>query len=372
MEQVRVGIVGTSWWADAMYLPSLSGSEKALITACCGRNEDRARKFAELWQIPKVYTNWQKLLDEEPLEALIIATANDTHCPIALAALEQGLHVLCEKPLALNYPEARRMADAASAKTAVTMVPFTYSFLPMTRKIKRLLDEGYLGKPYHLNFRYYASYGQSSDYFWRLDKKYAGSGALGDIGSHFIYLATWFFGPVTHVSAELGTMVDHPNYDPEGLPYEPTDDFSLVLLTFANGAKGVVQATKVAHEPSPWGQTHHLDLHGSRGTLRGWTDWERNYQLIGAQTNESSLREVEIPELFRDGERREDIQQLYKETFRKQGRMTGEFIEAVASGTKCRPDFEDGAEVQRILDAALLSAEQGRRVALDEICGSWV
>ena len=88
MEKVRVGIVGTSWWADTMYLPSLAGTRKAIITACCGRNRERDRKLAKLWNIPKVYTDWKTMLDEEPLEALIITTPNDGHEATTRDALE--------------------------------------------------------------------------------------------------------------------------------------------------------------------------------------------------------------------------------------------------------------------------------------------
>ena len=105
-------------------------------------------------------------------------------------------------------------------------------------------------------------------------------------GSHFIYLAVWFFGSVTHVWAELNIVTRRPELDPLGQAYSQTDDFSIFVLTFSNGARGVVQATSMAHEPSPWGQSHYFDLHGSRGTLRGWTDWEQTYKLLGAKSDD--------------------------------------------------------------------------------------
>ncbi len=367
MGQIRVGILGTSWWADAMYLPSLDGSKKAVVSACCGRNEERARQLASNWNIPAVYTNWEEMLNQESLDAVIISTPNDTHFPLALAALEKGLHVLCEKPLALNYTEARKMLEVAQRQKAVTMVPFTYSFLPMNQKIKSLLSEGFLGDPYHLNFRYFAGYGRSAEYSWRFDQKHAGSGSLGDLGSHFIYLAVWFFGSVTHVWAELNIVTRRPELDPLGQAYSQTDDFSIIVLTFSNGARGVVQATTMAYEPSPWGQSHYFDLHGSGGTLRGWTDWEQTYKLLGAKSEDEKFTEIDFSELMQEGKSKKSIQQMYKETFRKRGRMTGEFIEAVASSTSCRPTFEDGAEVQRILDAALLSAQQNCKISIEEI-----
>jgi predicted dehydrogenase len=237
----------------------------------------------------------------------------------------------------------------------------------MTQKIKGLLNEGYLGENYHLNFRYNANYGRSPEYSWRFNQKRAGSDSLGDIGSHFIYLSVWFFGAVTHVSAELCIFIERPDIDPSGQPYVRADDFSVIVLTFSSGAKGVIQATTVSHEPTPWGQTHYLDLHGSKGTLRGSTDWEKTYKLLGAKAEEKQFQEIEISELMPDGQQPGDIQKMYKETFRKRGQMTGEFIEAVASGKTCRRNFEDGAEIQRILDAALLSSQEGRKVEIKEI-----
>ena len=165
----------------------------------------------------------------------------------------------------------------------------------------------------------------------------------------------------------MKTVTKRPELDPSGRAYSQTDDFSIIVLTFSNGAKGVIHATTLAHEPSPWGQLHYFDLHGSGGTLRGWTDWGSSYKLLGAKSDDQKFIEIDIPELMREGKPKKDIQQMYKETFRSRGRMTGEFIEAVASGTLCKPTFEDGAEVQRILDAALLSAKTNRKVSIEEI-----
>lgn len=367
--KIRVGVIGTSWWADAMYLPSLKGVDAAEVVACCGRDRERAQAFAARWDIPHVYTNWEHLLEEAPLDAVIITTPNHTHHDMTLRAVEQGLHVLCEKPLGLNYGEARRMTEAAAAHSRVTMTPFTYSFVPMTQRIKGLLEEGYLGQPYHLNFRYFANFARDPGYFWRFDPRYSGSGVLGDIGSHFLYLALWFFGDVTHVMAEVSRIGPRVEQDPAGRPYTPADDVSTLLLTFANGAQGVIQASALAHEPTPWGQAHYFDLHGSGGTLHAWTDWEQVYELKGARHAEVGYQDLEIPQLMHNGQKRTDIQQMYKETFRQHGKMTGEFIEAIRTQGSCRPDLAEGARVQRVLDAALLSSTEGRRVAIEEITG---
>jgi len=108
---VKVGIIGTSWWADAMYLPALvnSGAE---VVALCGRNTDRLTQMADQWKIPGRYTDYTAMLDTAKLDAVIISATNDLHHPMTLAALERNLHVLCEKPLALNYA----LREAAGAQ----------------------------------------------------------------------------------------------------------------------------------------------------------------------------------------------------------------------------------------------------------------
>ncbi|MEK9702373.1 MAG: Gfo/Idh/MocA family oxidoreductase, partial [Deltaproteobacteria bacterium] len=109
MTSIRVGIAGTSWWADAMYLPALKGNVGAEVVAACGRNPQRAEDFAQRWGIPNYYIDYQTMLNEAELDAVIISTGNDTHAPFTLAALEKGIPVLCEKPLGLNYAEALKM-----------------------------------------------------------------------------------------------------------------------------------------------------------------------------------------------------------------------------------------------------------------------
>ncbi|HJO44143.1 MAG TPA: Gfo/Idh/MocA family oxidoreductase, partial [SAR324 cluster bacterium] len=155
MDQVKVGILGTSWWADAMYLPALKNHPKARVEAVAGRNPETTRAFASRWEIQQDYENAEELIENADIDALIVATSNDSHCPLTLKALERGLHVLCEKPLGLNFPEAAKMASKAKESGVISMVPFTYSFMPATRYLKDLIMEGYLGQPYHLNMRYY-------------------------------------------------------------------------------------------------------------------------------------------------------------------------------------------------------------------------
>ncbi len=140
MKLVPVGIVGTSWWADSMYLPALAGHPGAKVVALCGRDPGRAKKLAARWNVPQVFGEPGELIESGLVDALIVATSNDSHFPITMQAIEKGLHVLCEKPLALSYAQAAEMARAADRAGIRHMVPYTYRYMPTARFLKRLLD----------------------------------------------------------------------------------------------------------------------------------------------------------------------------------------------------------------------------------------
>ena len=137
-----------------MHLPALHAHPNAEIIAICGRNPENAQRMAARWNIPQIYTDYRTMIDRGDLEAIVVSTANDTHYPMTMKALQSGLHVLCEKPLALTYAQAQEMADLAEEKGLKHMVPFTYSFMPTARYLKELIESGYIGQPYHLNMRY--------------------------------------------------------------------------------------------------------------------------------------------------------------------------------------------------------------------------
>lgn len=364
---VSVGIVGTSWWADAMHLPALASHPGAKTVAICGRNRDNARKLAHAWGIPQVYSDYKEMIDRAELDAIVIATPNSTHYPIAMKALAKSLHVLCEKPIALSYAQAREMAEAAQARGLKTMAPFTYSFMPTARYLKELIDDGYLGQPYHLNMRYYTGFARDGDYRWRFDRKIAGSGVIGDLGSHFLYLAEWYFGEISAISCRLGHTVPRPPVDPAGKPYEVLDDSCMLTLEFASGALGMIHCTALCYEDSPFGQTHHMEFHGSAGTLYNFIDWDKIQQVKGARVGEGMIRELPIPERVWGNARRDTVHNTYRDIFRSENFMIRGFIDGIIKDRDLQPNFHHGARVQRLLSAALRSHETERRVELQSI-----
>ncbi len=304
------------------------------VTAIAGR---AAPALAAQWGIQHAFDSYEELLCSGLVDALIIATRNDQHCPLALAALERGLHVLCEKPLGLTYAEAAQMAARAAAKGAICMTPFTYHYMPVARYLKTLIDGGYLGRPYHLNFRYFTGFGRQGGYNWRFDQNVSGSGALGDIASHFLFLAWWFYGDITAVCAELGRLVERAPLDPTGKPYPQADDNAMLLLKFANGAQGLIHASTVAGEETPFGQLHELDFHGDGGTLHARVDWDREQSIHGARVGEGAPKLLPIPEQIWQGARHDTVHNTYRDVFRTQETMARQWVTAIAHGQPVRP-----------------------------------
>jgi predicted dehydrogenase len=353
---VRVGLVGTSWWSEAMYLPALADHPIGRITAICGRDFERAEGVAASWSIPNVYKDWASMLDSGEIDAVIIAAPNETHYEVTMAALERGLPVLCEKPLGMNVAEAHEMADAARRRDAITMVPFTYRNMPTNQFVKQLIEDGYVGTPYHLNMRYFAGYARDGAYAWRFDEERAGTGIIGDLGSHWLDMARWFLGEVTAVSANRSFFVDREPR-PDGSSYVPVEDSAVISARFQSGALATLHVSAVCWEGTPFGQIHELDLHGSGGTLHAFNDWATVQYVLGVRSGEPGpAQPLDIPDSAWKGAPRERVHDTYRHIFRRTETMTREWVTAISEGRHVSPDFDTGARVQELVEAAVVSA----------------
>ena len=294
-DRVRIGIAGTSWWADAMYLPALANHPLADVRGVAGGSRpEHTREFAARWGIPAAYDSVDELLDAEPLDALLVLTPNKAHYATAMAGIERGLHVLCEKPLGMTAREARLLAEAAERAGVTTMVPFTYRFMPANRYLKLLQDEGWLGQPYHLNLRYYTGFGAPGSTPGASTSARRAPGSPATLGSHWVYMARWYFGEVRAVTALFSHLVPR-GPRPDGAPFELAEDTALMLLEFENGATGSLHLSSLAHEPGPFGQRHELDLHGSGGTLRAVCDWRTVQRVEGCRAGEDDVPRAADP-----------------------------------------------------------------------------
>jgi predicted dehydrogenase len=366
-ERVGVGVVGTSWWADLMHLPSLASHPQARLVAICGRNQTRAAKLAAKYGIPHVFADYRAMFEQVGLDAVVIATPDYTHYAMTMAALDAGLHVLCEKPLALNAKEARAMQSMAESKGVKHMVAFTWRWIPHYRHLYELVRGDYTGKHFHAYFSYLSGGGRKAEYNWRYDSRY-GTGALGNLGAHMIDLARWWLGDVTQVNAHLDAFVERPGV--QGEPLEAACDAFFLSLIFGNGVHAVVQAGEVFQT----GERYHeqqVRLYGESGTLEATlaltgTDLARQLvtmesKICGAHRDSPRFTCLPLPEqLLEPGVDPGN----FLDPFLCQSAGARHFIDAIVADRMPSPNFCDGVAVQEVIDAALQSQLNGGWVPL--------
>ncbi|MBM3263039.1 MAG: Gfo/Idh/MocA family oxidoreductase [candidate division Zixibacteria bacterium] len=220
-DRVRVGLTGTSAWADRIHLPGLCSHPQADLAALCGRNADRAGEMAAKYGIPRIYADYREMIEKERLDALVVSTPDDMHYPIVMDALDAGLHVLCEKPLALNVEQAKTMYERAEAAGVRHMTFFTFRWMPHFRYVRDLTRDGYVGRCYHAHFDFLDDYGRDTAYGWRFDARRA-NGIVADLGSHMVDMARWYLGDIVRVSGHLATHVEREGVD--GRTLSPAND----------------------------------------------------------------------------------------------------------------------------------------------------
>ncbi len=234
--------------------------------------------------------------------------------------------------------------------------------MPTNQYVKRLIDEGFVGQPFHLNMRYFTGFARDGEYSWRFDTEMAGSGVLGDIGSHWLHVARWLLGEVTEIGCISSRFVERAGR-PDGSDYVPSEDSAQMTVRFANGAYGTLQVSAVCWEGTDFGQTHHLDLHGSDGTVYAFNDWSTVQEVRGVKANAPGPAAVlPIPDDIWGTARRDRVHDTYRDVFRTGGAMVGEWVDAVRDGVPLQPDLGEGARVQFLLDLAQQSAAADGRL----------
>jgi predicted dehydrogenase len=344
-----------------MHLPNLKSHPHAHIAAICGRNRVRAQEMADKYGIPAVYTDYHEMLEQANLDAVVITVPDALHFEMAMEALGAGLHVLCEKALALNGQQARAMAEKAEAAGVKHMTFFTNRWEPAYRYLRQLVAEGYIGRPYLCQLRYLGGYGRNGRYGWRFDAQH-GTGILGDLGSHMIDLAHWLVGDIRRVSAKIATLVEHAGPDGQALS-TPANDSALLTLEFVNGACGTIAVSAVTHLAER-GQHQQLSLYGEAGTLE--VDFTfLDTQIRGARKDQTQFEAMTIPDEFWTGVDRSlpFFDQVFM-AFQTQPIGDRQFIDAILANQPVSPDFSDGLKVQEVIDAAFESHRRGGWVAV--------
>lgn len=342
-------MVGTSGWSEFMYLKNLQGFQHGEIVALAARNETRLNELGGQYGIKHLFTDWQAMISSGEIDAVIVATPDQHHHEITMAALAAGLHVMCEKPLAMNASDAGEMLDAAQNSGLIHNVMFTWRNLPMHRKVKELLEAGTVGEVYHFDLRFMMGWARGLDYTWRLDGE-EGTGSLGDLGTHDVDLARWFLGDVQSVYAEA--EFSEKRFHQDGRPVVPTNDSSMMLLELKNGSKGVI-TTSMVFEQGDREMEQRVLIYGSEGSI------EATMFMAGANAG------MKVWVAHKGGFTEEF--DLGTEMWAQLGTETigvREFVENVALKRQQGPDFRDGYAAQVVVDAALESSATHQRITL--------
>ncbi|GAB2701646.1 Gfo/Idh/MocA family protein [Paenibacillus thermoaerophilus] len=340
-------------------------------------NEELARDAAARYGFESWATDWRKVIEDPNIDIVDIVTPNNTHAEMAIAAAKAGKHILSEKPLARTTEEAKRMLDAANEAGVKHMVAFNYRRTPAVTLAKKYIEEGAIGRM--LNFRGTYLQDWSADpnapLSWRFRKDIAGSGTLGDIGTHVIDLARYLVGEITAVMGMANTWIkERPvssgpvdklgtvksTGDVKKAPVD-VDDEIITLLRFENGAVGSLEATRNA-----WGRNNFLtfEIHGDKGSL--YFNYERRDELQVCFSDDPDdrrgFRTIYTGPAHPNGPALWPIPALgigYGETKIIEAH---DFISAIVHDTEVSPNFHDGYRIHVICDAILESASSGRWV----------
>jgi predicted dehydrogenase len=278
---------------------------------------------------------------------------------MAIEAAKSGKHIFCEKPIAMNFPEALEMYRAAEANHVRHMTAFTYRFVPAMRYMRHLVSAGAIGQPYHYRSCRLQDWGHRS-IGWRQVAKLAGSGELGDMLSHRIDYAHMLFGGMTRLVANTRRFHDFRNGQPSDL-----EDWVAIISDFENGATGVLESTKVA---TGRGESAHsqdyVEVNGNEGTILFQLETPQVLQV--SNRGERSARTIPVPPEYLKwpGSPRDPLAGDPLFVFRYDQNF--EFIDAIRNERPCVPSFYDGAMAQGIMDAALESAAKKQWVEVGQ------
>ncbi len=338
------------------------------LVAIAGRDRARVEAAARRYGYEKAVTDWRDLIDDPEVQVFDNGAPNNLHAEPCIAAARAGKHIICEKPLARDAAEAKRMLEAAQAAGVVHMCAFNYRFVPALKLARDIIAAGRLGRIYHFRAQYLQEWIMDPNFgmVWRLDASEAGSGALGDLGTHIIDLARFLVGEPASVNGVTATFIKERAGESGATQQVGVDDAFVAAVQFANGAIGTLEASRFAR-----GRRNHqvIEINGAKGSI---------------VFNVERLNELEV--YLPEEETRQDAQGFrtvlvtepthpYVGAWWPQGHIIGwehsfvhelkHFLDCVTTGRPVGPegaDFEDGYRASVVADAIVQSANSGRRV----------
>lgn len=342
---IRVAISGAGAIAERAHIPALLGVGDFRIVALQSRTLEKACRVAEtIWTDaagrPAVYDDFRAMLAREKPDAVGILTPNNLHCEYTLAAIAAGAHVLCEKPMAPNAADARRMVEAARGAGRVLMVSMQRRYGAIEATVKRALDSGAIGTPYFIRARlsHAGPEGWAPGQRWFTTASESGGGAMLDLGVHIADLAIWYLGAIASVDGQVATLGKQID----------VEDTGVAILRFRSGALGVLEAS--------WSSNPGLsaiEIYGGIGRV-----------MMGYPRNDISILRADGAEV--PGYSRAEIMASFdpRDLLAPFRALAHNFAEAIAGRAAPCPDGANGLRAVEVIDACYRSARMGARVEL--------
>lgn len=364
---LRVAVLGAGRWAAGAHLPGWQRDPRCRVIAICDVERDRAEACARQFDIPAVTTDWQALVARGDVDVVDVVTPSHTHHELAVAALQAGKHVLCEKPVAYDFQDTWRAADLARRKGLKTKLGFTFRYSPGVRYARSLLDDGFVGTPFIFN-----GYEQNSQWLdpsvplrqvdpaW--DPAVLHVSSLEGYGAPIIDIGRWWIG--AEYARVVGTM---RNFVPERMVRATgrmtrmnIDDGDVFIAEYNSGAIGSIQTSYVTIGNYPGVEAR---IFGSKGAIVCRLVEEAGIAetIRIATPDQVEFREVEIPARFypAGGHAREVWRTLFY------ANLIRDFIDEIAAGGDTNQGgFADGASVQEVINAVDRSVRERRWIDL--------
>jgi len=351
MECLKVGIIGAGGISEC-HTAAYKNTGNVKVVAVCDIDGQRAKAYAEKYDIPHVFTDYEEMLKMDELDAVSVTTWNNGHAPISIAALKGGKHVLCEKPLAMNAVEAQQMVDTAKEKGKLLMVGFVRRFEDNVKYLKSSIESGYFGKVYYVKTGYIRKWGNPGG--WFSDRKRSGGGPVIDLGVHVIDLVRYINGKPKAVSVMASTfnyLGMKPNVkgiskycSQDYAEYSDVEDAATAIIKFDNGMTLSFETSWVLHTKSPH---NYLDMYGERAGAQ--------LEPVLEFYEEKDDYLVETRPLIEAQENK--FQHIFNEEIKH-------FVDCVVNKTPCINTGEDGVEIMKIIDAIYESSRTGHEVII--------
>ena len=352
MDTLKIGVIGTGS-ISVSHLNAYRDHPHVELTALCDLNQELLAKRGEEYGVTALYTDMHDMLKKERLDAVSICTWNSQHAPCTIAALEAGLHVLCEKPMALNTEQAVQMKETAERCGKLLMIGFVRRFGNDCDILKDLIDRGDFGELYHAKATYLRRNGNPGGWFG--ERSRSGGGPLIDLGVHVIDMTRYLMGnpkPVSVYGAAFQKLFNRPHIQSKPSYVSASrgakdicdvEDFVTAMIRYDNGAVVNVDASFSLNIQK---DVEKIELFGTKAgaklepALAIYSEWN------GHMTNVT----LETPTAL-------SFQGLFENE-------VNHFIDCIRTGTPCRNPAEDGVQIMRILDAIYASAASGHEVLL--------